>query len=81
MTIQATYEHGVLKPKAPLELKEGETVEIVALRVVPTDAPVNGDSVADALLEIAALPVEGSDDGFSGTDHDSILYPKRGQVP
>lgn len=33
-------------------------------------------NVAETLAEIAALPVEGPSDTFSGRDHDSILYPK-----
>jgi hypothetical protein len=31
---------------------------------------------ASILAEIAALPLEGASDAFSGREHDSILYPK-----
>lgn len=31
---------------------------------------------AELLAEIAALPIEGKTDKFSGRDHDKILYGK-----
>lgn len=31
------------------------------------------------LDEINSLPVEGPDDGFSGADHDEVLYPRHPQ--
>jgi hypothetical protein len=36
----------------------------------------NGNA-ASILAEIAALPLEGAYDAFSGRDHDSVLYPKK----
>jgi predicted DNA-binding antitoxin AbrB/MazE fold protein len=35
MTVKAIYEDGVLKPKAPLPLKEHEEVEIDVHRAIP----------------------------------------------
>lgn len=32
---------------------------------------------AETLAEIAALPLEGEADAFSGRDHDSVLYPRK----
>ena len=32
------------------------------------------EDVARRLAELATLPLEGPDDGFSGADHDSALY-------
>jgi hypothetical protein len=31
-------------------------------------------AIEEMLAEIESLPVEGPDDGFSGRDHDKILY-------
>jgi hypothetical protein len=32
---------------------------------------------AEALAEIAALPLEGASDPFSGREHDAVLYPRK----
>lgn len=32
---------------------------------------------AETLAEIAALPLEGETDAFSGSNHDSVLYPRK----
>ncbi len=36
----------------------------------------NQATAAQILADIAALPLEGKDDPFSGADHDTVLYPK-----
>jgi predicted DNA-binding antitoxin AbrB/MazE fold protein len=74
MQIQAVFESGVIRPLVPLELAEGELLEVILL-------PRNGDeriesSAAKILARIAALPLEGETDEFSGRDHDRILYPR-----
>ena len=72
-TIQAIYEGGVFKPREPVTLQEGAAVELT----VRTDAPfVPADpaTILRMVEEIAALPVQSPDDGFSGADHDRILY-------
>lgn len=66
--IQAVYEKGVIRPIEPVELAEGEKLEIVLLR--------QKRSAAQVLAEIAELPIEGETNEFSGADHDEILYPK-----
>ncbi len=78
MTIlcDAVYENGILRPLTPPALREGETVEIL---LVPqreaTISRTESESAAAALARIAALPLEGNDDtGFSGSDHDRVLY-------
>jgi len=41
--------------------------------------PKKGPSIETslrALDELARLPIESEDDGFSGADHDAVLYPK-----
>jgi hypothetical protein len=35
--------------------------------------------VAERLAQIAALPIESPDDGFSGADHDQVLYRNTSQ--
>ena len=71
--IEAIYEHGILRPVKPLELPEGSRIDVI---VIAHEKPrVNGNA-ASILREIAALPLEGVSDAFSGREHDSILYPK-----
>jgi predicted DNA-binding antitoxin AbrB/MazE fold protein len=66
--IQAIYEKGVFRPTDPVPLAEGSAVELI----------VNSDSdsqpLVEALKEISRLPIEGPVDGFSGADHDRVLY-------
>ncbi|HEX6622369.1 MAG TPA: antitoxin family protein [Pyrinomonadaceae bacterium] len=72
--VEAVYEEGRLRPLEPLELPEGARLRIVVMTSEETDAQ---RSVAEALAEIAALPLEGECDHFSGRDHDSVLYPRK----
>ena len=68
--IQAIYERGMIRPLEPVALTEGEELDVVLLprhKQTPTN-------IAQALAEIARLPIEGQQDAFSGADHDSILY-------
>jgi predicted DNA-binding antitoxin AbrB/MazE fold protein len=68
-TIQAIYEHGLIRPLDETSLSEGEELEIILLtRKKKPDA-------AKILSEIAQLEMEGEMDDFSGQDHDKILYP------
>lgn len=70
-TVEAIYERGVLRLKEPIALAEGAQVEVI---VITRDAAQNGASPAEILSTIAALPLEGESDDFSGRDHDRILY-------
>jgi predicted DNA-binding antitoxin AbrB/MazE fold protein len=72
-TIQAVYAGGVFKPSEPIAIAEGTTVELTVSTEIP-DAPVAPEVTRDALLRIAAMPRQGPDDGFSGADHDKVLY-------
>src|SRR5207248_9192257 len=67
LTIDATYENGVLKPKQPLVLAEGAEV-----RVTVTTADENDDPLA-AVIGIGEGPADGVD------QHDHYIYgtPKR----
>ena len=69
----AVYEKGVLRPEHPIDLPEGEQLHLIV--VARKSATPNGN-VADALAEIAALPLEGDTGTFSGAEHDSVLYPQ-----
>jgi predicted DNA-binding antitoxin AbrB/MazE fold protein len=40
-TIQAVYEHGVLRPALPLPFAEGEKVELIVTRVGPPEEPLS----------------------------------------
>jgi len=74
MQIQAVYESGVIRPLEPMTLSEGELIELILL---PRNGNGNSDgSPARILARIAALPLEGATDNFSGQDHDRILYPQ-----
>ncbi|NJN87082.1 MAG: antitoxin family protein [Leptolyngbyaceae cyanobacterium SL_7_1] len=70
ITIEAIYEQGVLRLAQPIPLAEGTHVEVV---IISTKASEN-TSPSEILAKIAALPLEGESDEFSGQDHDRILY-------
>ena len=69
--ISAVYEKGVFRPVQPVELQDGARVELV--HETP-GAAADPRELAGALDEIASLPCEGPDDGFSGDDADRVLY-------
>ena len=69
----AVFEEGVLRPEHPIDLPEGEQLQLIVVTRRP--GPPNGNA-AHALAEIAALPLEVETGSFSGADHDSVLYPK-----
>ena len=71
--ITAVFEKGVLRPEHPVDLPEGEQLQLIVVTRKPGSP--NGNA-AHALAEIAALPLEGETGSFSGADHDSVLYPK-----
>jgi len=71
--IEAVYEHGIIRPLQPLELPEGSRLDVI---VITHEQTKTNGNIAETLAEIAALPLEGETDSFSGRDHDSILYPK-----
>ena len=71
-TITAIFEHGVFRPLETIDLPEGKKVEMLLLA---RKAPSIETSLR-ALDEIARLPIESENDGFSGADHDAVLYPK-----
>jgi predicted DNA-binding antitoxin AbrB/MazE fold protein len=71
MSVEAIYEQGVLWLKEPISLEEGAHVEVIVI----AREPAPGDTTAAEILAgIAALPLEGDGEEFSGRDHDQILY-------
>lgn len=71
--ITAVYERGVIRPLEPVNLTEGEELEVVLL---PRGHKTPRGNPAQLLADIARLPIEGASDEFSGADHDQVLYPK-----
>ncbi len=69
-TISAIYENGTLVLEEPLPVSEGSKVEII----VVSKAAKQKRTAAQILAELAALPLEGKTDKFSGRDHDKALY-------
>ncbi|MGQ0543511.1 MAG: antitoxin family protein [Blastocatellia bacterium] len=73
-TLKAVYRDGTLVLDKPLPMANGDEVEVV---VIGNDRDKSGGRrVAERLAEIAALPLEGETEPFSGRDHDRILYGK-----
>ena len=72
-TISAVYENGTLILDKPLAIPNGTKVEIL---VLPPKNKKREQTPAELLAEIAALPMEGKTDKFSGRDHDKVLYGK-----
>ena len=72
--IEAVYEQGIIRPLQPLELAEGTRLDLI---VITHEQPKTNGNATEILAEIAALPLEGTNDAFTGREHDSILYPRK----
>lgn len=79
-TIPAVYDAGVFRPLEPVDLAQGTQVEVQVLSPrSPTDLPPEElarqrNAIEEFLARMEALSAEGPDDGFSGRDHDKVLY-------
>jgi predicted DNA-binding antitoxin AbrB/MazE fold protein len=73
--IEAVYEQGLIRPLQPLDLPEGSRLDVIV--ITHEQQPRATGKAVDIIAEIAALPLEGPSDSFSGREHDSILYPKK----
>ena len=71
--IEVVYENGALRPKEPMPLNEGETIDILVI-------PRPKRRPAEILAEIAALPHEGKDDGVHDASENHNRY-LRGEDP
>jgi predicted DNA-binding antitoxin AbrB/MazE fold protein len=84
-TIPAIFDAGVFRPLQPVDLANGTQVEVqvpvgssqeVTAELSPEELARQRADIEAFLAEMEALPLEGPDDGFSGRDHDKILYGK-----
>jgi predicted DNA-binding antitoxin AbrB/MazE fold protein len=81
-SIPAVFVEGVFRPLGPVDLAEGTEVAIplpragskVSGELTPEQLAKQRAAIEALIAEIEALPPEGPDDGFSGRDHDKILY-------
>jgi predicted DNA-binding antitoxin AbrB/MazE fold protein len=80
-SIEAVYEHGVLRPLEPLSLPEGARVQVSVTGKAPTKkVSQSGKTPAQILAEIAALSEHHGVAETASVDHDEILYGwKRGK--
>lgn len=81
-TIPAVFAAGVFRPLEPVDLAEGTPVQVQVLRsagssvdeMSPDELARHQAAIVEFLARMEALPDEGPNDGFSGRDHDKILY-------
>lgn len=83
-TIPAVFADGVFRPLEPVDLAEGTQVQVQVQVPHGTEAPSaelspeelarQWAAIEEMLAEIERLPIQEPDDGFSGRDHDRILY-------
>jgi predicted DNA-binding antitoxin AbrB/MazE fold protein len=83
-TIPAVFSDGVFRRLAPVGLAEGTQVQLHVQspindltrpsELTPEELARQRTAIEEMLAEIERLPIEEPDDGFSGRDHDKILY-------
>lgn len=81
-TIPAVFDAGVFRPLAPVDLADGTQVQVQvptpsanpSHELSPEELTRQQAAIKEFLAEMESLPNEGPDDGFSGRDHDKILY-------
>ncbi|MEX2175046.1 MAG: antitoxin AF2212-like protein [Pirellulaceae bacterium] len=73
ITVQATYENGVLRPKQALPLTEGMEVHLAITPVDENSCPPAADR--DPLAGLIGMFSSGRSDGAE--NHDKYLYGKR----
>ena len=77
---RAIFENGLFRLLDPVSLAEHDLVSLVigpAITPSSSSTPATNQqqkSLLAALAEAANLPLEGSNDDFSGADHDLVLY-------
>jgi predicted DNA-binding antitoxin AbrB/MazE fold protein len=81
-TIAAIFDSGVFRPLEPVDIQEGTQVQVhvpardqvAGAELSPQELARQQAAIDQMLSEIESLPIEEPDDGFSGRDHDKILY-------
>ena len=81
MVVRGRVKNGVIVLDDAVSLPEGAQVEVVVCSqpdgAEDTMSRTEHQRVKDALERIAAMPLEGPNELFSGADHDRILYGQR----
>jgi len=67
ITVEATYEHGTLKPVQPLDLAEGARV-----RLTIEDSAIQAGALLDPLADVIGIGDSGRTDGAD--KHDKYIY-------
>jgi predicted DNA-binding antitoxin AbrB/MazE fold protein len=75
-TMEAIYANGRLQLARPVDIPDGTTVDVI---VIAPGEQVPATEAASVLQRIASLPTEPGTEGFSGEDHDLVLYPRCGE--
>jgi predicted DNA-binding antitoxin AbrB/MazE fold protein len=80
-SIPAIFDAGVFRPLTPVDLAEGTQVQVQVPASSASNSEMSPEALArqraaiqEMLAELESLPVNEPDDGFSGRDHDKILY-------
>jgi predicted DNA-binding antitoxin AbrB/MazE fold protein len=81
-TITAVFDSGVFRPLEPVDLAQGTQVQVQVPKLTPMQSEELSPeelakqqaAIEEMLAEIESLPIEEPDDGFSGRDHDRVLY-------
>ena len=84
-TITAIFDSGVFRPLEPVDLADGTQVQVQLpsrpmapiVELPPQELSRQQAAIEEMLAEIESLPIEEADDGFSGRDHDQVLYGGR----
>jgi predicted DNA-binding antitoxin AbrB/MazE fold protein len=79
-SIRAIYENGLFRPLDPVMVNEHNVVSLIVDPTVANalsrdvELEVQRKALAEMFAEADRLPLENSDDTFSGRDHDLVLY-------
>ena len=85
MAVRGRVQNGVVVLEDGVKLPDGTRVTVAPIEesdakgVAPPAEIMSAEEhrrLIEALERIASLPIEGPDDGFSGADHDRMLYGK-----
>ena len=75
MPIVGHVKNGVIVPDEVCDLPEDSKVWLVPVAETSALSPAEKSRrLYEECQRIAALPMEGDDDGYSGADHDKVLY-------